>query len=555
MSKTNPYIKSGTDTKNYTVPDYTPDNYFAQMDWNKEIENNKQGYLAVDQMTMKEFYDAGGYSFIDDYHYELGQVDAAYDRAQPGYGVKGEQMAKAGLTGSGYSDYLGGQAYAGRVAGQALARQNAMANSNSFRAAYNQYLGQVQEKRAANLQTVVERAQSVNMDPEIFVSVATKLGIPQADAESGKEALIAYYQGLGIIPPNGETANGTTEGSTTGTSGWLTSAQKEEVENVKLQLQGGLTGYTDNDGNVIVPQAPTVKAQLSALYGEKYTEDNPIVQEALREWANAEVISIEETLKRGGAVSKIQLDNLADYGIFGKDGRNSEQYKTTLRKMQRAAGNEITQAIATNDTDQLIRVLKNHNIDTEAVTSETTVLDMQEIFEALHNEGILGDKELEEIIAQKYEISLQEIGYGDKDARQDWAVFIKSIYDEKEKLGESYEKLAKELFAKDKVWVDSTNKLWIDIRGATRVGIGYEEKEPSSDEAKEYIELLNQSPNTVKGRSFVSDGKSFFAKINGSWQEIKITNALKEQIEYFKAGAKVDRSEFFSLKRKNPWEK
>ena len=182
---------------NYTMPDYTIDHFTAREEWNKEIANNKQGYMGVDIMSMKDFYDAGGYSFVDDYRAELGSLDAAYDRALPGYGVKGEQMAQAGMTGSGYGDYLSGQAYALRASGQALARQNIMANSNSFRAAYNSYVAQQKDKREQNLQTVIDKAYQTNMDPEMFVEMATKLGIPQADAERGKSILEGYYMGFG----------------------------------------------------------------------------------------------------------------------------------------------------------------------------------------------------------------------------------------------------------------------------------------------------------------------------------------------------------------------
>ena len=195
MSNSAPIYK--IEEKTNTMPEYTIDNYIARREWNKEISNNKQGYMGVDIMSMKDFYDAGGYSFVDDYRAELQQIDAEYDRALPGYGVRGEQMASAGLTGSGFGDYLSGQAYATRAQGQAVARRNIMANSNSFRAAYNSYVTQQKEKREQNLQTVIEKAYDSAMDPEMFVEMATKLGIPQADAERGKGILEGYYMGYG----------------------------------------------------------------------------------------------------------------------------------------------------------------------------------------------------------------------------------------------------------------------------------------------------------------------------------------------------------------------
>lgn len=358
MSTTNPYIKSDTGTKTYTGSEYSPENYFAQVEWNKEIANNKQGYMAVDIMSMKDFYDAGGYSFIDDYRNELGQIDAAYDRAQVGYGVKGEQMAKAGLTGSGYSDYLDGQAYAGRVAGQAKARQNAMANSNSFRAAYNQYVEQQKAKREQNLNAVIERAQSVNMNPENFVGIATKLGIPQADAERGKDMLIAYYQGTGMMPPDQSGATGT-DGSTSGSS-WMTTAQQQTVTEMTENLKDSITGATDKDGNVIIPKAPTLDAALSNLYGTAYNKNDPVVQKAIEDLRTNQIINVTAAAQRGAyGEAKAYLDELADFGLFGDNGKESEQYKSSLAKMQEMATAAIIDAYKSGKLKSYESVLTN----------------------------------------------------------------------------------------------------------------------------------------------------------------------------------------------------
>lgn len=447
---TNKYF-STAQTPSYEVPSYTPDHYFAQMDWNKEIENNKQGYMSVDIMTMKDFYDAGGYAFINDYYGELADVDAAYDRATPGYGVKGEQMAKAGLTGSGYSDYLGGQAYAGRVAGQALARQNAMANSNSFRAAYNQYVAQQKEKQKANLQTVVERAQSVNMDPEIFVEVATKLGIPQADAESGKDMLITYYQGL-TGTGTGSTATGETTTSGTGAV-WgkneygVTANQMEEANTVKIAIQGGLTGYTDSDGNVIVPQAPTLKAQVAALYGGKYTVDSPVVQAAVKLTADAETENIVGLVQRGQYTdAKVKLDEWADYGLFGEDGKDSEQYKATLAKVQESTAKEISKVTTggtMRDMENFFAYLgdvelKKLGINPEEITEENIASVYDAVRKILHDNELLSDTEYQKALLEDYGKDIELIN-----DEVDLKAVLTTLYSEKEELGAAYEELLK----------------------------------------------------------------------------------------------------------------
>ena len=453
----NPYIKTNQ-APSYEVPAYTPDNFFAQMDWNKEIENNKQGYLAVDQMTMKEFYDAGGYAFINDYYGELADIDAAYDRAKPSYGVKGEQMAQAGLTGSGYSDYLGGKAYAGRVAGQAMARQNAMAQSNAFRSAYNQYLSTVRTKRDENLQTVIDRAISVNMNPDNFTDVATKLGIPQADAERGKEQLIAYYQGL-----NG-TGTGTSAGSTTGSAGsvsgttadagafWgkneygVTPNQMKEAKTIQTAIEGGLTGYTKN-GNVIVPQAPTLEAQVAALYGGQYTVDSPVVQAGIKLAVDAQTQNIVGLAQRGQYTdAKAMLDEWAAYGLFGKDGKDSEQYKATLAKVQESTAKEISKVTTggtMRDMENFFAYLgdvelKKLGIDPEEITEENIASVYDAVRKTLHDNKLLSDTDYQKALLEDYGKDIELINN-----EVDLKAVLTILYSEKEELGAAYEELLK----------------------------------------------------------------------------------------------------------------
>lgn len=387
----NPYIKTNQ-TPGYTVPAYTPDNFFAQMDWNKEIENNKQGYLAVDQMTMKEFYDAGGYAFINDYYGELGDVDAAYDRASPSYGVRGEQMAQAGLTGSGLSDYLGGKAYAGRVAGQAMARQNAMAQSNAFRSAYNQYLTTVRTKRDENLQTVIDRAISVNMNPDNFTDVATKLGIPKADAERGKEMLIAHYQGLAGTGAGAGTSAGSTSGSYEG----LNTVQAQEAKSMKSSLQAALKGYIDpNNGEDVAPSAATVDAALAKYYGSTYSKDDPRVQAAIKELQYDELTQVEAAATTGNfGDAKKHLDNLVTMGVVDND---SEQYKATLAKVQEEAAKAIESAITSGDLDSYSAVLQKLGYKAEDITEENAQTTMEEAITQLEKDEIISHDQRREI--------------------------------------------------------------------------------------------------------------------------------------------------------------
>lgn len=419
----------------FTLPEYTYDNFQAQMDWNREIKNNKQGYLAVDIMPMKDFYDAGGYAFVNDYKAELAAVDAAYDRALPSYGAQGEQMAKAGLQGSGYSDYLAGQAYATRAAGQAVARQNAMANSNSFRAAYNQYVAQQKEKREANLQSVIERAQSVNMNPDNFVEIAKKLGIPEEDAKRGKEALIAYYMGIGKVDSNGKPITGGTASGTTGNTNAVwgnvsTEEQNAAIKGVYQSILGGMTGLADSDGNVIMPQYSTIDAMVKSEYGSQYSTESPEVQEAIRQFAASRVSDIEGWVARGeinGA--KQQLDQLAEYGVFGKDGQNSEQYQATLGKIQDAVAKEATVAIQNQDISGIAKLL---NTTEDKLTDE----ELSDFIDILYENKMIDEKQKNILMIEDAKSAINTIENGTELQR-----YIYNIYDNKETYGDKLDEL------------------------------------------------------------------------------------------------------------------
>ena len=435
----------------FTLPEYTYDNFKAQMDWNREIKNNKQGYLAVDIMPMKDFYDAGGYAFVNDYKAELSAVDAAYDRALPSYGAQGEQMAKAGLQGSGYSDYLAGQAYATRAAGQAVARQNAMANSNSFRAAYNEYVRQQKEKREANLQSVIERAQSVNMNPDNFVEIAKKLGIPEEDAKRGKEALIAYYMGIGKVDSSGKPITGGTASGTTGNTNavWgnpvneygVTAEEMGDVKNIQNVLQGGLTGYTDKDGNVIVPQAPTLDAQISAQFGGTVSKDDPRMQAAIKLAQKSELGAIVGNIDIGNyGEAKKALDAWKTYGLFGDTPEENKGYQDAVTKLQDAVAKDFENAVKKGDLTAYQDALTKLGYTGENVTEENAEEVFFNVLDEAYANGSISESAYQELYRSEYNDALKAVG-----SKEDIAKVIELMYQDRAKLGEKAKDLSQQI--------------------------------------------------------------------------------------------------------------
>ena len=92
---------------------------------------------------------------------EMAYADAqtAYARNKSTYGVNAENMAKMGLTGGGYSDYLNAQAYAQQRSDIQSANAQKQASINQANATYNDYISQL---NAGKLQYDTEKTNAYN---------------------------------------------------------------------------------------------------------------------------------------------------------------------------------------------------------------------------------------------------------------------------------------------------------------------------------------------------------------------------------------------------------
>lgn len=404
--------------EDYVRPEFTADNYFAQLEWNDEIANNKQGYMAVDIMDMKDFYDAGGYAFVNDYRAELGAIDAAYDRALPGYGVRGEQMAQGGLTGAGYGDYMMGQAYLARAQGQALARQNIMANSNSFRSAYNQYVTQQLQQRENNLMTVVEKAYTADMDAANFIHVATALGIPKEDAERGKQILMSYQMGFGSPTDAATKAQEKAEADERAANPYgLTVNEQTAADSLYQQAMAGLYGGTVTDPTtgkeVDIGQYATLDAALSAYKGTIHDPDGLIMEAVRQKVIESTVTDVEARLSvSGGYVSKAELDRLAEYGSLGPDGKNGETYKNFLAQAQEKTYMSVFSAIEAGDRSLYERLLTENGYDMSQIPDENVAEIALSIAEQMMKNGDISREQYVKIKTQDDKNGLAEAENG-----------------------------------------------------------------------------------------------------------------------------------------------
>ena len=420
-------LREGYSSSNTTYP-RTYATYDAQMKLNDDIDNNKSGYLGVETMSIKDFYNAGGNFFVEDYNQAMQDLDSAYDRALPGYGTRGEQMAQGGLTGSGYGDYLSGQAYAVRAQGQAAARQQYEQSRRTFLATYNQYRENMAEQRRQNLLQTVQSAYAAGQSEEMYAHYAKAVGIPQEDIERGMMALRALYNGY--TPGQGLTAE--EEQQIADSPYGVTDEQMTTVDGLYQQIIGGIDGMTDEDGMTVVAQYPTLDAALAALKGSYKDPDGKILEAAKQKVLDTVTTNITSTLSQpNGYVSKATLDRYADYGIFGEEGRNSEQYKTLLDQAQEKTYTSVMDAYYSNNFQTFGDMLASFGIDASDLNEDNAGEYKEMLIEQLYAN--------EDISKEQYQESLQldqKQGISEAMSSKDLEAQITKAFLDKDKLGD-----------------------------------------------------------------------------------------------------------------------
>ena len=115
------------------------------------------------------------------YREALRAANAAYARALATYGALGETLGRAGLTGSGYGDYLTGVAYAARASAEDAALKESYATEQKNRQSYAAYLTE-QQDRAKDLLTTL-RKEGVT-DADLAYTYAKTCGISDENART-----------------------------------------------------------------------------------------------------------------------------------------------------------------------------------------------------------------------------------------------------------------------------------------------------------------------------------------------------------------------------------
>lgn len=177
---------------------------------NKRIENT-----PTNAKTYADYLTYLGQDPVGDYNAKVRQAHLEYQKGLATYGQNAEKMAKSGLVGSGYGEYLTGLAYQGKQAAVGAAQRDAKTAIDKGFASYGDYiegLKSTNEQNAINgiISGALEgdaakeyaRSQGVTDDRIEFVLSQTASTVSQAkaqklaDATSALSALVSEGQTL-----------------------------------------------------------------------------------------------------------------------------------------------------------------------------------------------------------------------------------------------------------------------------------------------------------------------------------------------------------------------
>ena len=106
-----------------------------------------------------------------------------YRRSLPGYGTQAEALGGAGLSGSGYSDYLQGQAYGTLVKARENLLREQEQTERQNRQEYAAYRDQTEQERLDRLRRVIsDVTDNAVLDYSAAYNYARTLGLSEADA-------------------------------------------------------------------------------------------------------------------------------------------------------------------------------------------------------------------------------------------------------------------------------------------------------------------------------------------------------------------------------------
>lgn len=183
------YQKKAEDT---AYADYLTNGQYTQnMNYANYLTNGKySGYPSYEDYLYVTGQTPGDAQAVRDK--TVAQANADYAKAKATYGQTGEQLARSGLTNTGYSDAITNAAYAAKQGAIAQANATKAATDTTNRIGYAQYLQVYDAQQQEKMLTVLEYTTQAGMSEEQAKAYAKAVGFDDTIAESIGKAQAAY---------------------------------------------------------------------------------------------------------------------------------------------------------------------------------------------------------------------------------------------------------------------------------------------------------------------------------------------------------------------------
>lgn len=143
---------------------------------NKKLDNEAKSYA--------DWLERNASDPSEDYEQQLRQIETDYQRAQPGYGARAEELGTRGLNG-GYADYLSGKAYATRQQLLDRARRQYRQHTRETRKGYAQYLDEYRTAQQSATRAAADSIRSSgSLDYNTAYQYALSVGLNDENAKA-----------------------------------------------------------------------------------------------------------------------------------------------------------------------------------------------------------------------------------------------------------------------------------------------------------------------------------------------------------------------------------
>ena len=160
--------------------DDTGDEFDEKLKKNEEIGNLN---IREGAMTYEEWMRAADIDTQRDFNAAAKAAAKEHDRSIGTYGATAEAMGRAGLSGSGYSDYLTGNAYAARQGSMDTARQTKTLADDASRQGYMNYLQDYEDGQRGNIAAAIGELSAMGLTGDKAKQYLSMMGIDSGYAD------------------------------------------------------------------------------------------------------------------------------------------------------------------------------------------------------------------------------------------------------------------------------------------------------------------------------------------------------------------------------------